>query len=85
MKMTVAYFDICPVPGATYARALCCSQMEYQGISYSVVQTASPRGWRWTIELSPPQRTRTGHTYSRTDAILRAKAVIDKLDPQPIT
>jgi len=58
--------------------------MEHKGRIFTVVQTLSPRGWRWTIDLPPPQRTRTGHTYSKAEAVLRAKAEIDKLDVRPI-
>jgi hypothetical protein len=72
-----------PASSVRAARATHYWIMEHKGIVYSVVQTASPRGWRWTVELPPPQRTRTGHTYSRSDAVLAAKAAIDKLDPQP--
>ena len=59
--------------------------MEHRGINYSVVRTANPSGWRWTVDLPPPQRIRAGNTFSKTDAVLRAIAAIDKLDPQPVT
>jgi hypothetical protein len=58
-----------------------CSLMQHNGISYSVVMTAHPSGWRWTVELLPPLRTRTGDTLTR---MRRALAVIDKLDAPPI-
>jgi hypothetical protein len=54
--------------------------MEHKGIIYRVVQTANPTGWRWTVDLPPPQRTRSGNAFSKSDAVLQAIAAIDKLD-----
>jgi hypothetical protein len=51
--------------------------MEYKGIPYSVVQTASPTGWRWSVQLDA-KRTRSGHAYSMNSAILDAKRKIDE-------
>jgi len=54
--------------------------MEHKGIRFTVVQTAAPTGWRWSVELTP-LKTRTGQAYSREGAIRKAKSVIDKLHP----
>src|SRR3954451_25321107 len=55
------------------------AQVEHKGFRYSVVQTANPRGWRWTVELDPPRRSRTGESLSRTEGLRKALSVIDKL------
>jgi hypothetical protein len=51
--------------------------MEHRGIPYQVVQTASPSGWRWTVQLDDI-RTRTGTTFSKGNAIFRAISAIEK-------
>jgi hypothetical protein len=51
--------------------------MEHKGIQYTVVQTANPTGWRWTVELDE-NRTKTGSSYSRGNAIFTAVRAIDK-------
>ena len=50
--------------------------MDYKGIEYSVVQTAS--GWKWIVFLDAT-RTRTGIGLTRADAVLDAESVIDKV------
>jgi hypothetical protein len=55
--------------------------MEHKGIRYTVVQTAAPTGWRWSIELTPPLKSRCGQSHSRGGAIRKAQSVIDKLQP----
>jgi hypothetical protein len=50
--------------------------MEHRGIQYQVVQTASPTGWKWTVQLADG-RTRTGVSFSRGHAIFYAINVID--------
>jgi hypothetical protein len=50
--------------------------MEHKGIQYQVVQTASPTGWKWTIQLADG-RTRTGTSFSRGHAIFYAINAID--------
>ena len=50
--------------------------MEYRGIEYTVVQTANPTGWKWTISLAE-RRTKTGTEFSRIIAIRAAEKVID--------
>ena len=42
-------------------------------------QTANPTGWRWTVDLAPPFRSRTGETLQRIDAVRKALAVINNL------
>src|SRR5260370_1027394 len=49
--------------------------MDYKGISYQVVQTANPAGWKWTVSL-PGKRTKTGEC--RVRAIATAQKTIDK-------
>jgi hypothetical protein len=51
--------------------------MEHRGIEYSVVQTASPTGWKWTARF-PGRKPKTGHAFSRDRAIMAAKSAIDK-------
>jgi hypothetical protein len=57
--------------------------MEHRGIQYEVVQTASPSGWIWTLELDQG-RTKTGVSFSKANAIFNAETAIDKvLDAKP--
>ena len=58
-------------------------ELEHKGIKYSEVQTANPTGWRWSVDLTPPHKSRTGETPRRVDAVLKAQHVIDKDDPKP--
>jgi hypothetical protein len=51
--------------------------MEYQGFEYTVVQTANPTGWKWTICLTN-NRTRSGIAFSRVSAIKLAQHAIEK-------
>jgi hypothetical protein len=53
------------------------SIMEHKGISYRVVQTANPTGWRWTIEL-PGKAPKSGQATSRARAVRMAETAIDK-------
>jgi hypothetical protein len=53
--------------------------MEHKGTTYTIVQTANPTGWRWTVELAPPRRNRTGEARSRKAALAKALSVIDDL------
>jgi hypothetical protein len=55
--------------------------MEYKGIEYSIVQTADPTGFKWTVQLDAA-RTRTGVAYSRVEAISTAQRAIDKALPK---
>jgi len=58
--------------------------MEHKGIWYTVVQTANPAGWRWTVELDPPLRTRTGEAATRDAAIRKALSAIDSLNARQV-
>jgi hypothetical protein len=51
--------------------------MERNGIPYSVVQTANPTGWKWTIFI-PGRRPKSGTALSRAIAIRVAELAIDK-------
>jgi hypothetical protein len=51
--------------------------MEYRGIRYEVVQTASPNGFKWVVHLDSTH-TKTGISHSRRTAILDAERAIDK-------
>jgi hypothetical protein len=55
--------------------------MEHKGFEYSVVQTANPTGWKWTIQLDE-KRTKVGSTFSRASAINFAKQAIEKAAKQ---
>jgi len=52
--------------------------MTHNGIEYSVVQTANPTGWKWTVQLDQG-RTKTGTSYSKGNAIFHAVSAIDKV------
>jgi len=51
--------------------------MEHKGLEYSIVQTSSPTGWKWTVRLDDG-RTRTGTAPNRAVAIRFAEIRIDK-------
>jgi len=48
------------------------------GFEYSIVQTASPTGWKWAIRLDE-KRTKAGSAFSRASAISFAEFAIKKL------
>jgi len=50
--------------------------MEHNDIQYTVVQTASPTGWKWTIEVDG--RVKTGRSYDRATAIRQAEIAIER-------
>ena len=52
-------------------------EMEHKGIKFRVVQTANPTGWHWTVDLSPPHKSRTGDT-PRRDGVRKAQYAIDR-------
>jgi hypothetical protein len=59
--------------------------MEHKGIQYQIVQTASPTGWKWTVQIDDI-RTRTGTSFSKGNAIFQAVKAIDKVlaaQPRP--
>jgi hypothetical protein len=51
--------------------------MDYKGVEYTIVQTANPSGWKWTVFLDAT-RTRTGESPTRQLAVLEAERAIDK-------
>jgi hypothetical protein len=51
--------------------------MEHNGIPYSVVQSANPTGWKWTIYI-PGRRPRSGTAVNRAMAIRLAESAIEK-------
>jgi hypothetical protein len=52
-------------------------EVDYKGIQYTVVQTANPTGWKWTIRLDE-SRTKEGVAFSRASAIAFAERSIAK-------
>jgi hypothetical protein len=57
--------------------------MEHKGIPYTVVQTASPTGFKWTVELDA-NTTKTGVCSTRGNAISSAIRTIENfLDALP--
>ena len=51
--------------------------MEHKGVEFTVLQTANPFGWVWTVRL-PGKREKTGTSRSRLLAIAHGQAVIDE-------
>jgi hypothetical protein len=51
--------------------------MEYKGFDYSVVQTANPTGWKWSVQLDK-LRTKVGTSFNRASAIRRAEKAIEE-------
>jgi hypothetical protein len=65
------------------------TEMEYKGITYTVVQTANPTGWKWSFRI-PGKPIKSGTASSRAIAIVRAHTAIDqaikvKRRPKPTT
>jgi hypothetical protein len=52
--------------------------MEYKGFKYTVVQTANPTGWKWTVWLDE-RRTKTGTAFSRALAMTFAQQAIERI------
>jgi hypothetical protein len=52
--------------------------VEHRGIEFQIVQTASPTGFRWTVELDA-KHTRSGTSYSKGNAMFRAVCVINEV------
>jgi hypothetical protein len=50
--------------------------MKYKGIQYQIVETASPVGFKWTVQFSEGS-TKMGHTLTRDGAIFAAQYTID--------
>jgi hypothetical protein len=51
--------------------------MQYQGIEYTIVQTANPFGWRWSFDREG-RSPKTGISYNRVEAILAAEGAINQ-------
>ena len=51
--------------------------MNYREMEFAVVQSLSPKGWRWSINLG--NREAGGTQFDRDSAIRRAKKYIDDL------
>jgi hypothetical protein len=51
--------------------------MQYRNTEYQVIQTGTPTGWKWTVQLDQ-NRSRTGSSSRRTTAIALAQRAIDK-------
>jgi hypothetical protein len=51
--------------------------MEHRGMQYQIVQTANPTGFRWTVQIDA-NRSRTGTSLSKGNAIFRAVCVIER-------
>ncbi len=58
--------------------------MEHKGIEYQILQTASPKGFKWIVRLDATM-TRTGVAPSRSGAIFEAEWAIDKSLKDPRT
>jgi hypothetical protein len=50
--------------------------MEYKGIQYQILQTASPMGFKWIIQLGDGS-TKIGTTLTQDGAIFAAQYTID--------
>jgi hypothetical protein len=50
--------------------------MKYKGIQYQILQTASPQGFKWTVQFGDGS-TKMGHTLTRDGAIFAARYTID--------
>ena len=51
--------------------------MNYKGHEYNVVQTLSPKGWRWSVARDGADKI--GLALTAKDGIFRAKKFIDQL------
>jgi hypothetical protein len=51
--------------------------MNYRGIDFMVVQSLSPKGWRWSVNLG--HKEASGTHFGREGALSRAKKYIDEL------
>jgi hypothetical protein len=52
--------------------------MEHRGFQYRILQTASPTGFKWLVEL-PNGKTKSGTAISRCSAMTRAVVTIEKV------
>ena len=51
--------------------------MNYRGVDFTVGQSLSPKGWKWSVNLGG--RDPAGTQYDRESALRRAKLYIDEL------
>ena len=51
--------------------------MTYRDMDFTVAQSLSPKGWKWSINLG--HRDAGGTQYDRESAVRRAKLYIDEL------
>jgi hypothetical protein len=51
--------------------------MNYRGTDFTVVQSLSPKGWKWSVNLG--LKDAGGTQYDRESAVRRAKLYIDEL------
>jgi hypothetical protein len=51
---------------------------QHQDIEYSVVQTANPTGWRWTVYIPGRLKPKSGRAFDRQTAVRLAEIVIDR-------
>jgi hypothetical protein len=49
--------------------------MEHQGVEYTIVQTISPTGWKWSFDRNG-RKPKTGIAYSRAEAVGAAERAI---------
>jgi hypothetical protein len=52
-------------------------QVQHNGVEFEVVQTASPTGRKWTVQILG-KRTKTGRAPSRALAMIYARTAIEK-------
>ena len=50
--------------------------MEHRGMKYTVVQTANPTGWKWTVSIDG-KRTKNGSSFRRIMAVHAAEKFIE--------
>lgn len=55
--------------------------MNYRDKDFTVVQSLSPKGWKWSVNLG--HKDAGGTQYDRESAVRRAKRYIDKLSRKP--
>jgi hypothetical protein len=68
--------------GPHYSQDLRFNFMRYRETEYQMVQTSSPTGWKWTVQMDD-KRTRTGSGITRAHAIGLAQRAIDKILSAP--
>jgi hypothetical protein len=51
--------------------------MKHKDVEFTVVQTANPTGWKWTVQLDS-EKEKVGSSDSRGRAIKMAQKIIDR-------